>query len=56
MNPKVNRPMFITKRDYNDLNLLRFSIDLERQNLPEKIGPELEKDPNASYNIFYARL
>ena len=56
MNPKLDIPEFISKRDTSDLNLHRFAVDLTRQNLPSKLGPSLDKNPNATYEMFHEAI
>ena len=53
LNPKFEMPKFVCKRDMSDLNLHRFATDFQRSNLTETIGPDLDKDPNTTYEIFH---
>ena len=53
LNPKFELPKFVRKRDMSDLNIHRFATDFNRSNLISKIGPDLERDPNITYEIFH---
>ena len=55
-NPKFEIPKYIEKREITDLNIQRFAIDFSRQNVAREIGPELEKNANDTYEIFYSKF
>lgn len=49
-------PKYVTKRDYSELNLLRFAVDFSGANVPELIGSDLDRDPNETYEIFHEKV
>ena len=52
-NPKFEIPKFVEKRDLSDRNIQRFVYDFNRQNIIQRIGPDLDTDADKSYETFY---
>ena len=55
LNPKIEIPKFVTKREFTERNMTNFANEFSSKNIPEIIAG-IERDPNETYEIFYESL
>ena len=53
LNATFELPKFVEKRNFSERNISNFCQDFESANVPAKIGPSLNRDPNVTYGAFY---
>ena len=56
MSPTFKVPKTVTRRNYSEENMNKFCEDFEKEKVTEKIGPDLNCDPNLTYEVFHKSL